>query len=684
MQRGLRSLRVRGLKASLAMVSPRLKQPQSKSELRFPNELEIAELIHADFACEHPQVSLIIPIHNHLELTKSCLASLLLHRREIAFEVIVVDDASSDNSHAFLSGIKGLRLFRLSEQSGFVLASNKGASEARGNMLVFLNNDTVVQTGWLEALMNLFEQFPDTGIAGAKLLYPNGVLQEAGGSIFKDGSVWNMGRFEQADNPRFNYVREVDYVSAATLAIRKNVFDNLGGFDAHFAPGYFEDTDLAMRVRDTGLKIRYTPFSEVVHLEGATSGTHPESGMKAFQVPHQQKFLARWQKKLANFPARPKTGQENRALAFATSRKKILILDEHTPRIDADSGSLRLFHLMKILQAEDCDLHFVPADLSFDAGHTELLQQQGICCYYRPWTKSVFDWITENAVNFDVIIVCRVGLMTTVYDTLRAAAPTAKLVFDTVDLHYIRESREAEISNSVTMKKQAEITKIKEYDLIEKCDETWVVSETERLTLQSRFPKKTIRRVSNIHPLRQETPGFSARKDILFVGNFRHPPNADGLQWFLDSIWPFVHTKRPKLTLHIVGASAPEHLVKISEGMTVVFHGRVENIQEIIDASRINIAPLRYGAGAKGKISQALASGLPTIATTEAADGMNVIDRKSTLLADDAESFSSAILNLNDDEILWSLLSKNGYLIAEEFFSEQAASREIQALLRNE
>lgn len=681
LQRGLRSLRVRGLKASLAMLSPRLKRRQAKSELTFPTSSEIAGLSHAEFGCGHPEVSVIIPVHNHLDLTQSCLASLLLHRGDIAFEVIVVDDASTDASNAFLSGINGLRLFRMAEQSGYVHASNKGASEARGNTLVFLNNDTVVQAGWLEALLNLFVLFPDTGIAGAKLLYPNGVLQEAGGAVFNDGSVWNIGRFEQADDARFNYVREVDYVSGATLAIQKEIFEQLGGFDTHFAPGYFEDTDLAMRVRANGLKIRYTPFSNVMHQEGASSGTDLESGMKAFQTPHKIKFFERWQQTLASHPSRPVTGEQNRAQAFRTGRRKVLVLDEHTPRIDADSGSLRLFHLMKCLQNQDCDLHFLPSDLDFDAAATMRLQQHGFACYYRPWTRSVFDWLNQNAARFDFIIVCRVSLMSSVYDTLRTAAPSAKLIFDTVDLHHIRELQEAQLSKSDALKKQAQITKAREYTLIRNCDETWVVSETELAKLQATFPEKIIRRISNIHKLQHETPGFYERKDILFVGNFNHPPNKDGLQWFLESAWPKVHAIQPEIRLNVIGVSVPESLIKLSAHQNVVFHGYVENIHSHIDRARINIAPLRYGAGAKGKISEALASGLPSVATTVAADGMHLIHNDSILIADDAITFANSILGLYLEEEQWKRLSKNGFAVAHEYFSKAAAEKEIQAMI---
>lgn len=681
LQRGLRSLRVRGLKASLMMLSPRLKQARTGHALRFPRALEIDSLSQADLSCENPAVSVIIPIHNQLSLTKACLASLLLHRSNIGFEVIVVDDASQDDSAAFLSGIKGLRLIRMPEQSGYVHACNAGAEQARGEFLVFLNNDTVVQNAWLPALINTFERFPDTGIAGAKLLYPNGRLQEAGGAIFRDGSVWNIGRFENSDDPRFNHVSEVDYVSGAVLAIRSQVFRQHNGFDPHFAPGYFEDADLAMRVRQSGLKIRYQPFANVVHVEGATSGSRLDAGMKAFQTPNQLKFLQRWQMQIADFRSRPKSHIEAKALLFNSSKKKILVLDEHTPHPDRDSGSLRLFHLMQCLQKLDCDVHFLPADLLYDVEHTERLQQQGTACYYRPHVKSVFGWLNQNAGQFDFIIVSRVSLMSSVYDSLRRAAPKAKLIFDTVDLHHIREAQEAGISKSDALRKQAQITKAREYALIKNCDETWVVSETELANLRAAFPEKTIRRISNIHALQKKTPVFFERKDILFVGNFNHPPNKDGLQWFLETAWPKVHAIQPAIRLNVIGVAAPESLIKLSAHLNVVFHGHVDNIQSHIDSARINIAPLRYGAGAKGKISEALASGLPSIATTIAADGMFVINNDSILIADDANEFASSILGLYQDETQWNLLSKNGYAVACEYFSKAAAEKEIQAVI---
>ncbi|MGH8500492.1 MAG: glycosyltransferase, partial [Methylococcales bacterium] len=328
-------------------------------------------------------------------------------------------------------------------------------------------------------------------------------------------------------------------------------------------------------------------------------------------------------------------------------------------------------------------VHFLPADLAFSPEHTSVLQKQGTVCYYRPWTKSLFSWLKQNADHFDLIIVCRVSLMSSLYDVLRFSASKAKLIFDTVDLHHVREAQEAELTNSDSLRKQARQTKDKEYALIGKCDETWVVSESEHNALEKAFPGKTIRLISNIHVIRHDTTNFKDRKDIVFVGNFQHSPNQDGLQWFLESIWPIVHAAQPNIRLNIVGASAPDNLLKISKGMNVVFHGRVENIEAIMDDTRINIAPLRYGAGAKGKISQALACGLPTIATTVAADGMQLIDQQSVLLADHADVFANTILMLYENETLWKNISFNAYRIAEDFFSAPSVTAKIKAALRD-
>src|SRR5690606_29834574 len=195
-------------------------------------------------------------------------------------EVCVVDDGSPDDSPAGLPAVHGLRYHRRADNGGFIAACNDGAAIARGQYLVFLNNDTVPQPGWLDALLETFSDHPGAGLVGAQLLYPDGRLQEAGGVVFDDGSGWNYGRNQSPADPRYAYLREVDYASGAAIAIPRTLFEQVGRFDTRYAPAYYEDTDLAFAVRAAGRRVLYQPAARVVHDEGGTAGTDLSSGAK--------------------------------------------------------------------------------------------------------------------------------------------------------------------------------------------------------------------------------------------------------------------------------------------------------------------------------------------------------------------------------------------------------------------
>jgi GT2 family glycosyltransferase len=260
---------------------------------------------------EQTSVSIIIPCYNGSSVTEACLRSLCgTLPIEFKTEIVLVDDASSDDTPATLDRWRNrderVRVVRNRKNLGFVGACNRGAREAAGDILVFLNNDTVLLPGWLPPLVNTFQDFPDAGAVGGKLVYPDGTLQEAGGVVFSDGTAMNFGRADaDLDEPLYNFVREADYCSAALLATKRVLFSRLGGFDARYAPGYYEDTDYCFRVRGAGHRVLYQPESAVVHQEGASAGTDLAKGMKASQKTNQAKFAKRWKRALKTHPARP-------------------------------------------------------------------------------------------------------------------------------------------------------------------------------------------------------------------------------------------------------------------------------------------------------------------------------------------------------------------------------------------
>src|SRR5690606_37573379 len=443
LQRGLTSLRTRGLHATWQRAIKQL-QPVPRARL--------AQLYLPDTAgtapdgvptSATPRASIVIPVFNQLDHTLGCLHALAAHPPAQPVEIIVVDDGSSDGTDAVLTEIPGLRYHRRTSNGGFIAACNDGVALARGEFVVFLNNDTVPQPGWLDQLLGTFDQYPDTGLAGAQLIYPDGRLQEAGGVVFADGGGWNYGRFEAPGAPRHAFVREADYCSGAAIAIPRALFDKLGGFDQRYAPAYFEDTDLAFAVRDAGLKVRYQPAARVVHLEGITAGTDVRHGPKAYQVRNQGIFADKWRAQLALQPA---PGSNADQAATARCRKTVLVIDAFSPRPDHDSASLRLLNLMRMLREEGAHVVFIPADRGHAGRYTQDMQQLGVEVWYAPFAQPLPTWLREHGRRFDSVLVCRHYVMREMLPLLRKHAPQARVVFDTVDLHFLREQRGAELA----------------------------------------------------------------------------------------------------------------------------------------------------------------------------------------------------------------------------------------------
>lgn len=668
---------LRGWRGTLARVRQEFERRPTIDDSLHVEPLDVPFTPFALPTSEQPLVSVIIPIHGKLAYTLACLRSITRNAPAASFEVIVVDDASPDDSVERLGQIQGLRLLRNDRNLGFIGTSNAGATAARGDFLLFLNNDTQVTPNWLDGLLACFRDREDCGIAGSRLVYPDGRLQEAGGLVFADGSCWTSGRFEQRDAPAWRYRREVDYVSGASLMIRREIFERIGRFDGRYAPAYYEDTDLGFAVRKQGLKVYYEPSSTVIHCEGISAGTNLNAGMKRHQVANQSVFVAKWQKDLRDQP--PPGTSLLRALR-RRRRGRVLVVDTVTPDPTRDSGSLRLSAILHLLDEQGWGVSFLPDDGRAREEDIRTLGALGVEVLCRPFVSDLPHWLRAHGHELHAVILCRHTVAGQYASLIRKLAPRARVLFDTVDLHFLREQRAAELSGSAAMARQAQASRKSELALIQQCDVTFVVSPHEQALLANELPKAKIELLSNIHEVFGCRRPYPGRRDLVFIGGFGHPPNVDAIRWIATSILPALRTRLPDIIVNVVG-DIPDALREEFAVPGLVLHGRVGDLTPIMDHALASLAPLRFGAGVKGKINMAMSHGLPVIATGTAVEGMQLQPGVDVLLAEDPGGFADAVARLASDEGLWTALSRNGLRNVDEHFSSRIAAATLRRVL---
>ena len=640
-----------------------------------------------------PLVSIIIPVFNNLPLTQKCLNSIFQNTHSSSYEIVVVDNASTDGTREFLKELKepNVKAVFHDDNTGFVEACHSGAEIATGKYLLFLNNDTEVQAGWLEALVQFAETTPDCGAVGSKLVYPTGRLQEAGGIIFADGNGWNYGRGMDPSDPRFNFVREVDYCSGAALLVRKDLWEEIGGFDRRYSPAYYEDTDFCFEIWKKGLKVYYQPHSVVIHHEGKTAGTDLLSGYKKYQIINRQKFIEKWAEELKNqFPNHPKN------LVKASSKgikKNILVIDPFLPFFDRASGSLRLFQILKILKQVDYHVTFIARNGSMEDRYRPILENMGIEVY--AWDVRAMRAVGYRVdhvppINYDLLfqerpfdyVIINFWYLAEYYVPLiRRLSPSTKIIVDTVDIHFVREIREAELKESPDLKRKALNNKQREIAIYKKADRLWVVTENDQNAIKD-LVGGPIDIVPNVHAKIEFAKQFDETEDLLFVGNFNHLPNRDAIHFFCKDIFPLILNHLPDIKLYVVGNNPPDEIKALACDKIIVA-GYVEDLTPFLKKARISVSPLRYGAGMKGKIGEALSWGLPVVTTTIGAEGMGLIDGRDALIADTKEEFASKVVTLYRDRDLWHELSVHGKKKVETNWSPEVIKKRIKEIFEH-
>lgn len=624
-----------------------------------------------------PTVSIIIPVYNQFSYTYQCLQSIRQHSGNVKYEIIIADDCSTDRTKEIEKYVEGIKVIHNKTNLRFLRNCNNAIGSAAGKYVLFLNNDTQVQPDWLSPLADLMERDRTVGMTGSKLVYPDGSLQEAGGIVWKDGSAWNYGRNDDPLDAKYDYLREVDYISGASIMIRKDLLLKLDGFDDTFAPAYYEDTDLAFRVREAGYKVMYQPLSVVVHFEGKSNGTDESSGVKAYQVVNARKFYEKWKGVLErdHFP-----NAQDVFLAKDRSRNKkhILVIDHYIPRYDVDAGGRCTYMYLKQFVKMGLQVTFIGDNFAHDEPYRTELTNMGIEVLYGDWYYLNWkQWLAENGRYFDYCYPQRPHITIKWIDELKAKCPNAKIIYFAHDLHHLRESREYKLTGDEAHLKASKDWKDTEFKIFAAVDVVHVVGSYEQAYLQKQLQDKPVRNIPLYIYDSIPVPGsiekaFDKRKDALFVGGFGHPPNEDAVLWFAKEVYPTVLKKYPDMIWHIVG-NKPSEAVKALECKNIIVHGRVsdEELEEFYHKCRIAVVPLRYGAGVKGKIVEAAYYQIPMITTTIGAEGMST-EEGTMIVEDNAEDMAKAICDIYEDYDKLRQMSDAGAVFIERYFSQKA------------
>ena len=552
---------------------------------------------------EKPLISIIIPVHNQFKYTYHCIASILNINPILPYEIIIADDLSIDNTKIIENFIKNIIILHNEKKYNFLINCNRASKIAKGKYILFLNNDTKVNKEWLFYLVNLIENDEKIGMVGSKLIYPNGILQEAGGIVFNDGGCSNYGKGYNADFPEYNYVKEVDYISGASIIIRKSLWDTIGGFDERFSPAYYEDTDLAFELRKHGYKVMYQPKSVVIHFEGISNGKDIKYGIKKYQAINKYKFIEKWKNELIS--------QENKNNIFIArdrgyNKNRILIIDKYVPNFEKSAGERCTFNYINLIKEIGLQVTFIGNDFQKIEPYTSILQQNGIEILYGNihaiYNNNLENWFKNNLRYFKYVYFQRPDI-TMIYIDLIMKYYSGKIIYFAHDLHYIRLYREYNVTHDEKKLQESKNFEIIENKIFSKADIIHVVGNYELNILKSKYQDKIIRNIPLFfydNLLTNIEKDFSKRNNMIFVGNFLHSPNIDAILWFSKEIYPKILEKFPYIIWHIVGIV--DNGIKSKMNTTnIKFEGRLsdEDLHSLYQKCRISIAPLRYGAGVK-------------------------------------------------------------------------------------
>ena len=602
---------------------------------------------------DDPEVSIILVLYNRAELTFGCLLSIAENSSERC-EVIIVDNASSDETGPLLHRLKGARILHNEENRHFLMAVNQAAQQAKGEYLLILNNDSQLLPGTLQSALRTIRSSNDIGAVGARLILPDGSLQEAGSIIWRDGSCLGYGRGDNPAAPMYMFQRDVDYCSGAFLLTPRAIWQHLGGFDESYKPAYYEETDYCARLWAKGLRVVYDPDAVLIHHEFASSSSRSQA--IALQREHQEIFVNRNRAALHSHHVRD-LGHILEARMKTPRSKRTLFLDDRVPHRWLGSGFPRTQTILSTLVKQGYFVTFYPMSMpeeDWRSVYSDMPRQIEFMTGYGLQMLEAF--LRSRVEYYGTIIISRPHNMA-IFHSILAAYPAwfekTKIIYDAEALFAGREIERRRLAGNPMKDGEVQSLILDEVRLASAADSIVSVSEAERAA----FLKHGINGVfvlGHANPPSPTPRTFHERDGFLFVGAIHEEasPNGDGMIWFLEEIFPRITAALGNVRLTIAGVNRSEKIGRLT-GSSVTITGRVADLTEYYNASRVFIAPTRYAAGIPHKVHEAAANGLPVVATPLLASQLGWEDGTSLSVGRDAESFAQKCIELHRNEDLW-------------------------------
>lgn len=655
--------------ASPADVWPAQKIWDKKGHARLQQLLERDEVLVCPLV-ENPTVSFIVVLYNSAHLSLLSLESLIANA-DASYELIVVDNASSDETGVMLGRLRGAKIILNQTNIGFGPACMQAAAAAAGEYLCFFNNDALLGPAAISAVLANFAD-PTVGAVGGKILLANGALQEAGNILWSDGSALGYGRGDDPQSPKYEFRRPVDYCSGVFLLTPRQLFNDLGGFSAEFAPAYYEDADYCMTLWQKGFQVIYEPLAVVRHYESAASGGNELA--QARMAEHQQKFLHKWSTELQRHYPPDLSHTCTARIARGSGGLRMLYIDDRVPHRNLGAGFPRSNDVVSQLVA--LGHHVTCSTFTFPLLRDEYSDM--------PREVELFDGLSERAALLndyfpcsDVVWVSRPhNLHVLLTEYLPAETSRRyKLVYDAEAIFSGRIRQALELGS-----KTEPPLLFDEFALARSADTVVVVCENDKTVMLQSGVRSAQVIGFRLSPAPTST-SFAERSTFLFIGGVHgsHNPNADSVRYFCREVWPAVH-KATGATFIVAGYGTDEILEDLNSS-TVRVLGPQENLRPLYEDARVFVVPTRYAAGLPFKAYEAAAFGIPLVVSDIIARQMKWRDGIDYLVANNADAFAQQCARPYNDAALWETLRANALQRVIEELSPDAFEKSVRAVL---